>query len=133
MNGADVDVELLIVPDCRNASAARELLESALRAAELTNTHVRVSVIDSQLAAEQRRFQGSPTILIDGLDPFTEREQPPALACRIYAGGSGLPPVEQLREALANAAGKCNRPPGVERPAGPPVDRQVLGTGLGSA
>lgn len=104
MNRHRLDVELLVVPDCPHASAAHELLESALHAAQLRDTHVRVSVIDSQSAAEQRRFQGSPTILIDGHDPFIEREQPPALACRIYPGPSGLPPVTRLREALVEAA-----------------------------
>ena len=101
-----VDVELLVVPDCPNAQAARELLRSSLRAAGLAGTPIRVRVIASQRAAEQRGFIGSPTILINGLDPFAEPGRPPALACRVYpgpAGPSGLPPAEQLRTAIAAA------------------------------
>ena len=102
-----VDVELLVVPDCPNASGAHDLLRSCLRDAGLASTPVRVSVIDSERAAEQRGFVGSPTILIDGVDPFAEAGQQPALACRVYpgpAGPSGLPPADRVRTALVNAA-----------------------------
>jgi hypothetical protein len=102
-----VEVELLLVPDCPHAQPAEELLSSALRAAGLGSTPIRVSVIDSQRAAELRGFVGSPTILINGHDPFAEPGRPPALACRVYPGPSdpaGLPPAEQLRAALAAAA-----------------------------
>ena len=102
-----VDVELLVVPECPNAQAAQELLRASLRAAGLASTPIRVSVIASQRAAEQRGFIGSPTILINGLDAFAEPGRPPALACRVYpgpAGPSGLPPAEQLCVAIAAAA-----------------------------
>jgi hypothetical protein len=48
-------------------------------------------------------FHGSPTIIVDGHDPFPTAGQP-GLACRIYqtpAGPAGAPTVEQLRSALA--------------------------------
>ena len=102
-----VDVELLLVPDCPNAQAAQQLLRSSLRAAGLASTPIRVSVLASQRSAEQREFIGSPTILINGRDPFAEPGRPPALACRVYpgpAGPSGLPPAEQLRAAITAAA-----------------------------
>jgi len=98
-----VEVELLLVPDCPNAQPAEELLTSALRAAGLGSTPIRVSVIESQHAAEHRGFVGSPTILINGCDPFAEPGRPPALACRVYPGPAGLPPAEQLRAVLAAA------------------------------
>ena len=63
-----VEVELLLVPDCAHAQPAEESLGSALRAAGLGSTPIRVSVIDSQRAAELRGFVGSPTILINGHD-----------------------------------------------------------------
>jgi hypothetical protein len=98
-----VDIELLVVPDCPNAPAAQALLRTALDAAGMLGTGVRVSVIDSQREAGERGFVGSPTILINGLDPFAEPARPPALACRLYpglAGPSGLPPADQLQKAL---------------------------------
>jgi hypothetical protein len=98
-----VEVELLVVPECPNAPAAQALLRTALDAAGLLRTGVRVSVIDSQREAGERGFVGSPTILINGLDPFAEPGRRPALACRLYpgpAGPSGLPPADELQKAL---------------------------------
>jgi hypothetical protein len=107
MTGAPVEVELLLVPDCPSGQAAQELLRSTLRAAGLAGTPIRVSVIESQPGAEQRGFVGSPTILINGVDPFARPERPSALACRVYpgpAGPLGLPPAQQLRAAITSAA-----------------------------
>jgi hypothetical protein len=67
-----VEVELLLVPGCPHAQPAEELLGSALRAAGLGSTPILVSVIDSQRAAELRGFVGSPTIHINGHDPFAK-------------------------------------------------------------
>ena len=53
--------------------------------------------------AEQRHFVGSPTVLIDGKDPFADRALPVGLSCRLYrtpTGSSEAPTLEQLIEAL---------------------------------
>ena len=108
-----VDVELLVVPDCPNAQAASGLLTEALHAAGLDEVTIRMSVIDSQEAADERQFVGSPTILINGLDPFAERDRPPGLTCRIYlgpAGPSGLPEGDRVRKALIEAANEGVEP-----------------------
>ena len=108
-----VEVELLLVPECPNARPAEVLLRTALRAVGLASTPIRVSVIGSQRAAEQRGFVGSPTILINGRDPFVDPGRPPALACRVYpssTGPAGLPPAAQLRGALAAAASATQHP-----------------------
>ena len=51
------------------------------------------------------RMHGSPTLLVDGTDPFAVPGQPPSLSCRLYrdAAGrmSGTPTVEALRRVLA--------------------------------
>ena len=107
MASAPVEVELLLVPDCPSSHPAQELLRSTLRAAGLAGTPIRVSVIESQHGAEQRGFVGSPTILVNGLDPFAQPELPAALACRVYPGPGGtlgLPAAEQLRAAITAAA-----------------------------
>lgn len=101
-----VEVDVLIVPDCPNAAAAMALVDAAVQASGLPDTVVRVSVIDSHLEAERRGFVGSPTILVNGVDPFAEPDRRAALACRVYhgAGGvSGLPPANQLCAALLAA------------------------------
>ena len=98
-----IDVELLVVPDCPNAPAAKEMLHAALDAAGLPDLGIRVTVITSQREADERGFVGSPTVLINGVDPFAEPGRPPALACRVYrgsAGSSNLPPIHELAKAL---------------------------------
>jgi hypothetical protein len=61
---APVDVELLVASDRPNGWAAQELLCARLRNGGLLGTTVRVVVVDSPRAAEQRGLVGSPTILI---------------------------------------------------------------------
>ena len=95
-----VDVELLLVPDCPHASAAQALLRSVLDAAGLVSTPIRISVIDSEQEAADRGFLGSPTIRINGIDPFAEPGRPTGMACRLYPGTGGLPPAAELRKAL---------------------------------
>ncbi|MDP8958112.1 MAG: thioredoxin family protein [Actinomycetota bacterium] len=61
-------------------------------------------VIDSYEKAVQRRFPGSPTVLINGVDPFAKPNAEPGLACRIYdteTGPAGSPTIGQLRKAIA--------------------------------
>ena len=51
---------------------------------------------------------GSPTLLINGADPFAVPGQVPGLSCRLYrdAAGrlAGAPSLEDLRRALERAA-----------------------------
>lgn len=102
-----MDVELLVVPDCPNEAPAAALLRTALDDVGLGRVPVTTTVIDTQEHAERLRFIGSPTIRIDGADPFAEPGQPVALACRIYrntTGPAGIPDLRQLRQALKRAA-----------------------------
>ena len=52
-------------------------------------------------------MHGSPTLLIDGVDPFAELGQPPGMSCRLYRDDegrtSGAPSVGQLRHAIEQA------------------------------
>jgi hypothetical protein len=53
--------------------------------------------------AEQLSFRGSPTVLVNGEDPFADPSAPVGLTCRMYptAGGlGGVPPVAALTVAL---------------------------------
>jgi hypothetical protein len=48
-------------------------------------------------------FTGSPTIWLDGTDPFESAAAAPALACRVYptpVGLAGSPTVDQLADVL---------------------------------
>jgi hypothetical protein len=58
--------------------------------------------IDSDRQAARLGFVGSPTVLIDGQDPFPS-SGPAGLSCRLYRTEGGLrgsPPIEEIREAL---------------------------------
>jgi len=69
-----------------------------------------VTVIADERQAQQRRFVGSPTFLIDGVDPFAYPGLPVGMSCRIYrdaAGyGSTLPPLAELIRVIDHAAGR---------------------------
>jgi hypothetical protein len=97
-----VQIELLVVADCPNEATAAQLIKAALlgTGVEATIAH---TIIASTDHAQQRRFIGSPTILLNGIDPFTQPEAPVALACRLYAtpdGPRGVPGLEELRQAI---------------------------------
>lgn len=53
-------------------------------------------------------MRGSPTLLIDGVDPFAEPGLRPSLSCRLYHDDdgrtSGAPSASQLRQAILKAA-----------------------------
>jgi hypothetical protein len=101
-----MDVELLVVPDCPNESVALTVLRLAFDRVGLAAQSVRTTVISSREQAQDRGFVGSPTILIDGVDPFGVAGQSPAFACRVYvtpAGLSGAPPLGDVISALTAA------------------------------
>ncbi|MBA2948894.1 hypothetical protein [Streptomyces himalayensis] len=101
-------IEVLVVPDCPNQQLTEKRLRQALNDTGLTTTGFTTRVIDSQAEAERSSFTGSPTILINGRDPFAEPDTAPSLACRIYrtrGGPAGAPSLEELRQALQAAAG----------------------------
>src|SRR5262249_15913262 len=60
--------------------------------------------IADEREAAQAGMHGSPTLLIDGVDPFAAPGQPPSLSCRLYRDATGraegAPSVEGLRRAL---------------------------------
>ena len=101
-----VDVELLVRPDCPNEAGALSALRLPFERMGPTVQSVRTTVIASQEQAQERGFVGSPTILIDGVDPFGVPGQSPAVACRVYvtpAGLSGVPPLGDVVAALTAA------------------------------
>ena len=101
-----VELELLVVPDCPNEAAAVAAVQAAARQAGLGEGGLRVTVIGTDEQARGHRFAGSPTLLIDGVDPFADPSAPIGLTCRIYSttdGPAGVPELAQLRAALVRA------------------------------
>jgi len=107
-------LEVLHVPDCPNLPP---LLE---RLGEATDRPVTTRVIESDEQAAEFGMNGSPTLLIDGADPFTATDGCACgVSCRLYRDPDGrivpAPSVEQLRAAITAAgqatasgpAGRC--------------------------
>lgn len=101
-----MDLTVLAVPDCPNVM----LLEQRLARVIEGRRDVSVSrrVIADQDEAERWGMHGSPTILVDGTDPFAEPGEPASMSCRLYRGSNGqvdgAPSVSQLRQAIGEAA-----------------------------
>jgi len=96
-----VHVELLYFEGCPNWRAT----EDQLRALQSTlGFSLRRHLVETPEEARRVGFRGSPTILVDGIDPFASGDEPVGLACRIYetpSGPAGAPTDEQLRDAVS--------------------------------
>ncbi len=96
---------LLTVPACPNAAAFEERLAAAL--AGHPGTVIRRREITDEQQAATAGMHGSPTLLIDGTDPFAGPDQPPSLSCRLYRDEAGrprrAPSVAALRQVLEAA------------------------------
>jgi hypothetical protein len=102
-----VDVEVLVVADCPNESGAVTIVRQALDDVGLKRVPIRTRVVASEQDAEELGFVGSPTIRINGADPFESRGRATGLACRVYVEHgvrSGLPDPRKLRQALKRHA-----------------------------
>lgn len=93
-------IELLYFDDCPNWNVAAGRLDAVAASRGLSVERRRVTTPEEAVAA---RFRGSPTILIDGIDPFATGDESFGLACRVYQtpdGPAGSPTTEQLAAAL---------------------------------
>jgi hypothetical protein len=100
-------LQILHVPDCPGAAVLEERLGDAL--AGCTAAEVAWHVIATQEEAERTRMTGSPTLLVDGTDPFAGPGQEPGISCRLYRDADGrlgpAPSVAQLHAVLDVRAG----------------------------
>ena len=100
-----MELTVLAVPDCPNVPVLQQRLADVL--ADWPGVAIRWRVITNVAEAARWRMHGSPTLLVNGHDPFAQAGSGPALACRMYraADGSldGAPSVLALRQALEQA------------------------------
>ena len=93
-------VQLLYFPDCPNWSLAEQRLTEVAARFDLSIEHV---LVTTEADAERLSFRGSPTILIDGVDPFTGGHEAIGLSCRLYStpeGLAGSPTSQQIATVL---------------------------------
>ncbi|MFD3959254.1 MULTISPECIES: alkylmercury lyase family protein [Streptomyces] len=104
-------ITVLTVPDCPNAPVVRERITAALGGRD-----ARVELIEVREEAEAARWQmtGSPTVLVDGVDPFAVAGAPASVSCRLYRDEEGrpggAPSVEALRQAFAGTGVSASAP-----------------------
>jgi len=102
-----MELTLLTVPDCPNAAAFEESLAAALSGRP--GAVVRCRVITGEREAAEAGMHGSPTLLVNGADPFAAPGKPPSLSCRLYRDAAGrtgaVPSVQELRRVLSAGAG----------------------------
>ena len=103
---AAMELTVLAVPDCPNLTLLEQRLAQVTEGRrDLTITR---QVITDQDQAARWQMHGSPTLLVDGTDPFAEPEEPASLSCRLYRDGNGqvdgAPSASQLRQAIGEPA-----------------------------
>ena len=88
---------------CPNWRVAEERLREVLAEVGSSDVEVELERVETPEQAQAVAFRGSPTVLVDGEDPFLDEAAPVGLMCRIYAtpdGPQGAPSLGQLRAAL---------------------------------
>lgn len=109
-------LEILHVPDCPNLGPMLDRLRQA------TDLPVTTRVIDNDADAARYGMAGSPTLLIDGTDPFASTDEAGqcacSVSCRLYHDETGkiipAPSVQQVQAAIGAAAqDQPNTPAGV--------------------
>ena len=96
-------VSLLYFEGCPNWRETDGRLREALAQVGRSEVTVEYRDVATPDEAEAVQFRGSPTVLVDGRDPFAVPGSPVGLSCRLYRtpdGLAGAPTVEQLVEVL---------------------------------
>jgi protein-disulfide isomerase len=100
LNSKIINIELQHFNDCPNAPGLIERVKAAIK--DFDNINYKEVLVDSNEKAEEVKFRGSPTLLINGED-FENQPEPetPALACRYYI--NGLPATEEIKNKIIQA------------------------------
>lgn len=93
-----MNLEVLLIPDCPHAAGAlarmREVVEALTPGSPIHKVQV-----DTQAAALDLGFTGSPTLRVEGRD-VEPSDHAPTLACRLYANGEGMPDRWRIEAAM---------------------------------
>ena len=95
-------VQVVHVADCPNTPTLLGRLAQIL--ADRADVHVETQLVQDADEAARLGMTGSPTLLVDGVDPFGRADQPASLSCRLYIDDTGAftgaPTLAQLRAAI---------------------------------
>lgn len=96
-------VELLYLEGCPHWETLERRLREALVSAGLDGVPIERTIVHTPAQARALGFIGSPTLRVDGRDPFATGGEGVGLACRMFvtpAGPAGAPSRGQLVEVL---------------------------------
>jgi hypothetical protein len=97
-----MQITVLSVPECPNVTVLAGRLREVLGGRQ--DVAIAYRVIDTQADAERTGMRGSPTLLVNGVDPFADADEPASVSCRLYRGSDGAiqgaPSIDQLRQVL---------------------------------
>jgi hypothetical protein len=100
-----VRIQVLYVPGCPGATTLTTRLTQLLSG----QTEIEQQVIDDLDQATMLGMTGSPTLLVDGSDPFAVAGLPASLSCRLYRDENGsisrAPSLAQLRAVFGTLLG----------------------------
>ena len=88
-----MELQVLAVEACPHVAEFEERLSAAL--AGIEGAVIRRRVIAGEDEATAAGMHGSPTLLVNGIDPFAVPGQPTSLSCRL-----AVPSVADLRGVL---------------------------------
>lgn len=98
-------LEILQIPNCPNFPVLEQRIRQAAQALSMP-VEVTHRVIGDPAEAAAAGMTGSPTLLIDGRDPFPAPDRIESLSCRLYpsddGGFDGAPSVSALRTVLGS-------------------------------
>lgn len=100
---AACSIVLLYMPGCPSWRHTKARLMAVLADLGDTRTTIEYREVTTVEEALRQHFRGSPTLLIDGHDPFADADNPVALGSRVYfteSGPAATPSITQLREVL---------------------------------
>jgi hypothetical protein len=102
-----VKIALFYFEGCPNWQTARERLGQALATTGHEDLEIQLVSVTSEEEAVNLGFVGSPTIHINGVDPFAQETLRPGLSCRLYwtpEGVGGAPSLDQLVSSLTEVS-----------------------------
>ena len=95
-------LQILHIPGCPGVALLLDRLTEVVP--DRVAAGVEVVVVREQPDAERLGMCGSPTLLVDGADPFADGARLPSLSCRLFVGADGTvsnaPSLGALRAAL---------------------------------
>jgi hypothetical protein len=98
-------VEFQYFKSCPNASETLDILLELKNELDIDDSEIRIVQVPDLESAEKLRFQGSPTILVDGIDIYTgSRPEGFSYSCRIYSFDgeqTGIIPKEYIANKIA--------------------------------